>query len=85
MDSVYIGAYSREELNITLRIARRPDDRAEIWLCLDVPGVGFLHHPVHPDTTIYNTDPNSYSAGGLKFEMIDPMKTWRVSFSGQLR
>ncbi|KAK7481714.1 hypothetical protein BaRGS_00027087 [Batillaria attramentaria] len=85
MDSVYIGAYSQNGPNFALRVARRSGRQAEIWLILDVPGVGVLQHPVHPDTLITNTDPNSYSAGGLRFEVVEPMKTWRVSYSGPLR
>lgn len=85
MDCVYIGAYSSDGPNLALRVARRPGRRAEVWLFLQVPGVGCLQHPVHPDTTITNADPNSFSAGGLRFDVVHPMKTWRVSFSGQLR
>ncbi|XP_025114920.1 uncharacterized protein LOC112576575 isoform X2 [Pomacea canaliculata] len=85
LDSVYIGAYSQDGPNLAMRVGRRPDRRAEIWLHLEIPGVGHLQHPVHPDTAISNTDPNSFTAGGLRFEVIEPLKTWRVSFSGQLR
>ena len=85
VDCVYIGAYSSDGPNLVLRVARRPGRRAEVWLFLQVPGVGCLQHPVHPDTTITNADPNSFSAGGLRFDVVHPMKTWRVSFCGQLR
>ena len=85
VDCVYIGAYSSDGPNLALRVARQPGRRAEVWLFLQVPGVGCLQHPVHPDTTITNADPNSFSAGGLRFDVVHPMKTWRVSFCGQLR
>lgn len=86
MDSVYIGAYSEGSgHNFALRVARRSGRQAEIWLLMHVPGVGYLQHPVHPDTSIFNTDPNSFTAGGLRFDVVHPMQRWRVSYSGQLR
>ncbi|KAL8583173.1 hypothetical protein ACOMHN_046557 [Nucella lapillus] len=89
LDSVYIGAYSKGDLegpNISLRVGRRQGGRrAEIWMVLHIPGVGCLEHPVHPDTLITNTHPSSFAAGGLQFDVVRPMKTWRVRFSGPLR
>ncbi|KAK7114411.1 rifampicin phosphotransferase-like [Littorina saxatilis] len=86
LDAVYMGAYScGDGPNVALRVARRPGRRAEVWLVLQVPGVGRLQHPGHPDTAVANADPSSFSAGGLRFDVVHPMKTWRVSFSGQLR
>ncbi|XP_076449058.1 rifampicin phosphotransferase-like isoform X1 [Babylonia areolata] len=86
MDAVYIGAYSGGDgPSLSLRVARRHERQAEIWMVLQVPGVGCLEHPIHPDTLICNTDPNSFSAGGLTFQVLHPMKTWRVHFSGPLR
>lgn len=36
-----------------------------------------------PDTLISNTDGRDvFSAGGLKFQMIEPMRRWRIIFNG---
>lgn len=68
-----------------MRLGRRHDRHAEIWMVLEIPGVGVLQHPVHPDTDIPNTNGVDFSAGGLRVEMIEPMKRWKVMFNGLLR
>ena len=54
-------------------------------LTFQLPGIGFLQSPFHPDTAVYNTDPDIFSAGGLMFECIEPMRRWKVYFNGLLR
>ncbi|KAK3108445.1 hypothetical protein FSP39_008087, partial [Pinctada imbricata] len=85
IDSVYFGGMSDSGTRFAIRMARRHNRCAEIWLVLEIPGIGVLEHPVHPDTHVTNTSTNQYNAGGLRIEMIEPMKKWRVSFNGLLR
>ena len=68
-----------------LRIGRRHSRRAELWLTLRIPGVGVLQSPVHPDTAIYNTDGKTLTAAGLRFEMLEPNRRWKIKFNGLLR
>nr|XP_022308655.1 uncharacterized protein LOC111114583 [Crassostrea virginica]XP_022308656.1 uncharacterized protein LOC111114583 [Crassostrea virginica]XP_022308657.1 uncharacterized protein LOC111114583 [Crassostrea virginica] len=85
IDSVYFGGFNREGVYFVARVARRQGRYAELWLYLHIPGVGDFHHPKHPDTLVSNVTPGTLSAGGLKIEMLEPMKRWRVSFNGLLR
>lgn len=85
IDSVYFGGFNREGVYFVARLARRQGRYAELWLYLHIPGVGDFHHPKHPDTLVSNVTPGTLSAGGLKIEMLEPMKRWRVSFNGLLR
>lgn len=85
IDTVYFGAYNKDGVRLITRVARRHNRTAEVWLLLEVPGVGRLQHPLHPDTLVCNTAGNRYSAGGLKIEMIEPMKKWRVCYNGQMK
>lgn len=85
IDCTYFNGLNANGDYILLRIARRHNRVAEIWLYINIEGVGFFQSPVHPDTMLYNTDSNSYSAGGLKFELLEPMRRWKVTFNGMLR
>jgi len=38
-----------------------------------------------PDTRLQGTDENMFAAGGLKSQVIEPMKKWRISYSGKMR
>ncbi|XP_041376866.1 putative phosphoenolpyruvate synthase [Gigantopelta aegis] len=85
IDGKFFAGYGADDTRVVFRLARRPDRRAEIWMYLDLPGIGPLQHPVHPDTDLCNVDGEKFSAGGLTFEMLQPMLRWKVSYSGQLR
>ncbi|XP_060065113.1 putative phosphoenolpyruvate synthase [Ylistrum balloti] len=85
IDAVYFGGFNKDGVRVIVRYCRRHERRGEIWLFLEIPTIGVLQHPLHPDTYVINTNGQKYSAGGLKIEMIEPMKTWKVSFNGTLR
>ena len=82
---MYFNALDSKGTYFITRIARRHGRKAEIWLSINIPGVGFFQSPIHPDTTLYNVDGDTYNAGGLKFECIEPMRYWRITFNGLLR
>ncbi|KAK3592024.1 hypothetical protein CHS0354_031535 [Potamilus streckersoni] len=85
LDSAYFAGFGKDGTRIALRVARRHGREAEVWVLLEVPGLGFYQHPVHPDTCFYNTDGVSFTAGGVKLQLLEPLRRWKVSFSGMLR
>ncbi|XP_014664207.1 PREDICTED: uncharacterized phosphotransferase YvkC-like isoform X2 [Priapulus caudatus] len=44
----------------------------------------YFHFPGFPDTTVYNTDGQTFTAGGLKFEVLEPLSKCRLTFNGRL-
>ena len=82
---MYFNGLNAEGSYFVLRIARRNNRRAELWLTVHVPDVGTFQSPVHPSTTVYHTDGETFSAAGLKFECVVPMKRWKITFNGLLR
>lgn len=85
IDCMYFNGLNAKGDYFLLRIARRQNREAEIWLYINVKDIGFFQSPVHPDTTLYNANSDSFDAGGLRFECIDPMRKWKVTFNGMLR
>ncbi|XP_050396297.1 uncharacterized protein LOC126814892 isoform X2 [Patella vulgata] len=85
IDTTYFAAFGTNGMNIVMRVARRPDRCGEIWLFLDLPGIGQFQHPVHPDVHIANNDSSSFNISGLQFQVLEPMKQWRITYSGLLR
>lgn len=55
-----------------------------------MPGIGLLKNEQLPKTLL-NADPASiyilkeYSAGGIRFTPVEPMKKWKVSFEGNMK
>ena len=84
-DCMYFNGLDANGTYVITRIARRHGRKAEIWLSLNVPGIGFFQSPIHPDTNVYNVDPDVYCAGGLKYECLEPMKRWHITFNGPMR
>ncbi|ESP03700.1 hypothetical protein LOTGIDRAFT_176369 [Lottia gigantea] len=85
IDTTYFAAFGPDGTNLVMRVARRPDRCAEIWLFLDLPGIGQFQHPVHPDVFLANTNGSSFECAGLKFEMLEPMLRWKINYSGLMR
>ena len=85
IDCMYFNGLDANGTYVITRIARRHGRKAEIWLSANIPGIGFFQSPIHPDTNVYNVDPDVYSAGGLKYECLEPMKRWRITFNGPMR
>jgi hypothetical protein len=49
-----------------------------------VPGEGLLTSPKLPDSTLFGTE-DEFGAEGLKFEPLEPMRKWKMSYKGQMR
>ncbi|KAH9515754.1 hypothetical protein Btru_011904 [Bulinus truncatus] len=52
---------------------------------MELPNYGCLQFSRHPDTDVYYTDGKTFQAGGLSFEIIEPMSKWKITYSGKLR
>lgn len=85
IDTVYVNGFGQDGTFFALRLARRQNREGEIWVWLNLPGIGFFQHPLHPDTTIYNMGDSGFVGGGCKFEMLEPMRRWKVTYNGVLR
>lgn len=49
-----------------------------------MPGEGLLKSPKQPDSLMFGTE-DEFGAEGLKFEPLEPMRKWKISYKGQLR
>ncbi|XP_052245501.1 putative phosphoenolpyruvate synthase isoform X2 [Dreissena polymorpha] len=85
IDSTYFNGFAEDGTSLALRIARKHNREGEVWVMLDVPGIGYLQHPLHPDTGVYNMPDGAYRSGGCEFKVIEPMRSWRVVYNGLLR
>jgi len=52
---------------------------------LQIPGIGLLELPSLPDTSLTADRKMAFAAGGLLIEVVEPMKKWKLNFSGKLR
>ena len=68
-----------------MRMARKQNREGELWVWLDVPGLGFFQHPIMPDAGIYNMDETGYKSHGVRFQVIEPLRSWKISYNGLLR
>ncbi|GFO47333.1 hypothetical protein PoB_007383800 [Plakobranchus ocellatus] len=85
VDKVYFGGTDKSGCNIVCCVSRRCARQADVWLFVQVPGIGCLQYPRHPDVDVHYTDGLSFTAGGLTCEVLEPMRAWKISFSGKLR
>ena len=53
------------------------------FLLFQIPGIGLLELPSLPDTSLTADKNMAYAAGGLLIEVVEPMKKWKLSFSGK--
>lgn len=85
IDSAFICGFAADgSVNVLLRLARRPGGRAEVWLVIQHNKIGILRLVCHPSCSVEGgTD--GFSAGGLRFECIDPCRVWRATYNGILR
>ena len=72
---------------ISVRIAKRQNDTKEVWFILQLPGIGDLVLPQHPNTIVQTTDadPSIFEGAGLTMQMIEPFKSWRITYEGPCR
>lgn len=94
LDSYYFTGTNKDGTTFVLRICRRANREAEVWVIIrDIKKGILLEHPIHPQVNhstdtikLKNENPfDCIKAGGLIFQCMEPMKRWRVSYDGMLR
>ena len=59
--------------------------KAQFYSDFQLPGIGLFELPSMPDTSLEGTGKDEYAADGLKIEVVEPMKKWRIRYDGKLR
>ncbi|XP_070544378.1 rifampicin phosphotransferase-like isoform X2 [Ptychodera flava] len=85
MDSIYFNGFNEDGTGLVLRMARRHENKMEVWFLIHLPGIGSLQLPIHPDTMTTTSDDTKYSALGLTIEPVEAMRTWKITFNGMCR
>lgn len=86
IDSIYINGMDDAGNFIIMQMGRRAKNNVEIWLTMDLRnGGGRLQLPCHPCTNKMTKNCNEFDACGLKFQCIDPMQKWKITFNGLMR
>ncbi|GAB6030505.1 hypothetical protein CHUAL_007367 [Chamberlinius hualienensis] len=85
IDSLGFCGVRRDDCVLLTRITRKNNRLAEVILYLRLSDGVQYQLPHHPHVCVYNTDGRSFSAAGLNFEVIEPLRIWRIFFNGYLR
>ncbi|GAB6030504.1 hypothetical protein CHUAL_007366 [Chamberlinius hualienensis] len=85
IDSLGFCGVRRDGCVLFTRITRKNNRLAEVMLYLRLSDGVQYQLPHHPHVCAYNTDGRSFSAAGLTFEVIEPLRIWRIIFNGYLR
>ncbi|XP_066246625.1 uncharacterized protein [Euwallacea similis] len=88
VDAVYFNGANRNGDHFAVGTARRPNRLIDGFFYLKIKNskFGILELPKAPDTSLFNTEEEeSYAAEGIKVTNVEPMKKWRITFTGQLR
>jgi len=68
---------------LKLSINRQLNRQAEVSFLFVLPNGTTYQLPNAPDTTICNTDgQDTFNAGGIKFQLVEAMRKWRIIFNG---
>lgn len=85
VDSIAMCGTDHKGNAVYLRITRKQHSVTEVWLYVQLDDGSVYQLPGHPDTTMRSNNRSSWSGGGLKFQMCEPMRKWRITFNGLLR
>lgn len=85
VDAVYFNGGNKDGQYVVAATARRQNNIVQTILYLRIPEIGFLEIPSLPDTRLQGTEKNAFAAGGLKFDVVKPMKKWKLSYNGKMR
>nr|XP_023014881.1 uncharacterized protein LOC111504538 [Leptinotarsa decemlineata] len=88
IDAVYMNGANKNGDHLVVGLATRPDV-VDGFLYLKIAGsnLGVLETPKLPSTTLCKTKENKsyYFAEGIKMEPVEPMKKWKLSYSGKMK
>ncbi|XP_043221072.1 uncharacterized protein LOC122381218 [Amphibalanus amphitrite] len=84
LDAVLFQGAAGDGSWLVLALARRPRGVSNTICLVTLPGVGTLQMERHPDTTVFG-DEHSHAGGGFRLTPLEPMRCWRLQFSGKMR
>lgn len=68
-----------------MKITRRPNRLAEVWLVLTLSDGRTFTLPDHPDVQATSANENCFNAACLSMECLIPFMSWRIRFNGLMR
>lgn len=84
-DTVEFGGIDNKGNALSAHMTRLHHRTAEICIYLKLSSGDEYQSIIHPDMRMVNVDSKRFSAGGLTFEVLDPLRAWRIIFRGILR
>ncbi|PSN31973.1 hypothetical protein C0J52_22566 [Blattella germanica] len=86
MDSMAISGTDHKGNALYLKINRKENvTEVLIYVQFEDGSIFLLPDEKSPGYTLLTYNRNSWTAGGLKFDMCEPLRRWRISFNGLLR
>ncbi|XP_046395341.1 uncharacterized protein LOC124162750 [Ischnura elegans] len=89
IDSVYFMAADKKGNFLASSLGRRYNGIADGFIYLNVPEIGFLESMKLPDTILFQENMEKsmrlFSAEGLRFTPLRPLKKWKISYKGNMR
>ncbi|XP_072931552.1 uncharacterized protein [Epargyreus clarus] len=87
IDGVYFNGMTKHGDAIICGLARRPNNVCDAFLYLKVKGQDLLLSPSLPDTHLdqSRSEQNQYSVRGISVNNFIPMRTWVVSYKGEMK
>ncbi|KAJ9578151.1 hypothetical protein L9F63_024988, partial [Diploptera punctata] len=85
VDSMMISGTDHKGRAVHFRITRKRHNVIHIWLYIKFENGSVFLLPEHPDCTLMSVNKNIWAGGGLKFQVCEPLRKWRISFNGLLR
>uniref|UniRef100_A0A0P6DHG3 Phosphoenolpyruvate synthase n=1 Tax=Daphnia magna TaxID=35525 RepID=A0A0P6DHG3_9CRUS len=83
VDGLFFFGTDGADTCLKISIERHANRQAQVSLLLALPNGITYQLPGSPDTLISNTDGNEcFNAGGIKFQLIEAMRKWRILFNG---
>lgn len=92
IDAVYFNGSTADRSLLTIGTAQRKNNRVNGFCALRVSEFSdrVLVNPQFPDTNLVQTsaeaaDPNAYSVQGIRVQPLQAMRSWKLTYSGQMR
>ncbi|KAI9559139.1 hypothetical protein GHT06_015928 [Daphnia sinensis] len=83
VDGLFFIGTDGTDTCLKISIERLANRQAQVSLLLALPNGITYQLPGSPDTLISNTDGKEcFNAGGIKFQLIEAMRKWRILFNG---
>ncbi|KAK2720217.1 hypothetical protein QYM36_004195 [Artemia franciscana] len=84
-DQIFVYGSDGKGTSLTVGMSRKLGRQAEVFLMLVLKDGTKYELPGAPDTSVFNTDEDIFSAAGILLEVIEPFRKWRICFNGLLK